>query len=330
MARTGRPPKPTALKVLNGSAEHHPERRNRDEPTPQGVPVMPADLSDAEQEVWRHVTGAMPSGVITAADRDVLRLYCEHLALEGELRGLVRRMGLLVRSSSHAHRDELTKNPLLSALRAEATLVRALAADLGLTPSARSGLHAPATPSRRSHGCPPRPATPHRMSVGPGAGGGGRPGEVGHPIPSVPTPRPSWPGASWRDRLVRLACQRHLDDIVHGKERGLRWDLPEAQRVIDLIAQLRLPSGEPFILQPAQAFIVGSPLRLVRGTAAGASARPTSRWARATARRRSPLPSGIVGLVADGRNAAEVYTAGVTRDQAQLPLGGRPPDGRGL
>ena len=109
--------------------------------------AMPDDLSEAEQAVWRHVTRAMPAGVITAADRDVLRLYCEHLALEAELRGLVRRMGLLVRSSSHAHRDELTKNPLLTALRAEATLVRSLAADLGLTPSARSGLHAPATPS---------------------------------------------------------------------------------------------------------------------------------------------------------------------------------------
>ena len=58
--------------------------------------------------------------------------------------------------------------------------------------------------------------------------------------------------------LVRRACRRHLEDLVHGPARGLRWNLPEAQRVIELIGAMRLPSGEPFTLQPAQAFIVGS------------------------------------------------------------------------
>lgn len=87
----------------------------------------------------------MPSGVITAVDRDLFRIYCEEVALEREIRGLVRRMGLLVRSSSHAQRGELTKNPLLAVLRDHAALVRSFASDLGLTPTARSGIHATRT-----------------------------------------------------------------------------------------------------------------------------------------------------------------------------------------
>ncbi len=58
--------------------------------------------------------------------------------------------------------------------------------------------------------------------------------------------------------LVCQACQRHLDDLRTGKERRLTWHLDEALRVIDLIGRFRLPSGEPFVLQPAQQFIVAS------------------------------------------------------------------------
>ena len=117
-------------------------------------------------------------------------------------------------------------------------------------------------------------------------------------------------------RLVRQACQRHLDDLAHGKERGLEWRLDEAQRVIDLIARFRLPSGEAFILQPAQAFIVGSLFGWFEGSARRFR---TAYVEMGKGNGKTPLAAaiGIVGLVADGRQAAEIYTAGVTRDQAQ-------------
>jgi len=34
-------------------------------------------------------------------------------------------------------------------------------------------------------------------------------------------------------KLVRLACQRHLNDLEHGHERGLRFDDDAAQYAID-------------------------------------------------------------------------------------------------
>lgn len=142
--------RPTALKVLNGSAEHHPERRNPTEPVPTGRPEMPPDLSPAEQAVWHRVLAVLPAGVITAADEGIFQAYCQERALVDELRKLVATSGLIVRSS-HA-RGDVTKNPLLGPLRDRVSLMRALAGDLGLTPAARSGVAAPPARSAQSDG----------------------------------------------------------------------------------------------------------------------------------------------------------------------------------
>ncbi len=119
-------------------------------------------------------------------------------------------------------------------------------------------------------------------------------------------------------KLVRLACRRHLDDLVHGPDRGLVWDLAEANRVIDLIGEMPLPDGSPFVVQPSQAFIVGSVFgwRLLGGL--GARRFRTAYVEEAKGNGKTPLAAriGVVGIVGDGKYAAEVYTAGVTRDQA--------------
>jgi len=118
-------------------------------------------------------------------------------------------------------------------------------------------------------------------------------------------------------RPVRLACRRHLADLIHGRERGLVWDLQEANRVIALIGEMPLPDGSPFVVQPSQAFIIGSVFgwRLADG---GRRFR-TAYVEEGKGNGKTPLAGriGIVGIVGDGRHAAEVYTAGVTRDQAQ-------------
>ena len=117
--------------------------------------------------------------------------------------------------------------------------------------------------------------------------------------------------------LVRAACQRHLDDLAHGAERGLVWDRDAAQRAIDFFPFLRLPSGGPFELQPSQQFIVGS---LFGWKLADGSRRfRTAYVEEGKGNGKTPMAAGvgIIGMVADGHPAAEVYTAGVTRDQAQ-------------
>lgn len=122
---------------------------------------------------------------------------------------------------------------------------------------------------------------------------------------------------------VRNACRRHLDDLKHGPERGLRWDRNAAAYSAGFFPDvLCLNSGQfeglPFHLQPSQAFIVGSLFG----------------WKRADGRRRfrrayieegkgngkSPLMAGIglYCLVADGEARAEVYAAASKKDQAMV------------
>ena len=44
---------------------------------------------------------------------------------------------------------------------------------------------------------------------------------------------------------VRAACQRHLDDLEHGHERGLWFDYEAAQRALDFFPDiLRLNGGQ--------------------------------------------------------------------------------------
>jgi phage terminase large subunit-like protein len=73
-------------------------------------------------------------------------------------------------------------------------------------------------------------------------------------------------GKTVAGRLVRLACERHLRDMEEGPKRGLRWDVGLVRRVVeDFFPRLELPEGAGlFVLQPFQAFIVGSLFGWVR------------------------------------------------------------------
>lgn len=123
---------------------------------------------------------------------------------------------------------------------------------------------------------------------------------------------------------VRDACNRHLSDIKEGSSRGLKFDTPAATKAIEFFSKiLKLNGGqfegEPFYLTPWQEFCVGS----IFGW----------KW-KATNKRRfkmvyietgkgsgkSPLLAGIglICLMADGEQRAEVYSAATKKDQASI------------
>jgi P27 family predicted phage terminase small subunit len=132
----GRIRTPTRLKVLHG--EERPSRINAREPRPGGSPRMPSGMSQDSRRVWRRILrdyGA--TGVLTAADTDVLRLFCDAVARHDQANRLLEASGPLVRRRGGS---ELVRNPLHQIVRDNAVLVRSLARELGLTPSARAGL----------------------------------------------------------------------------------------------------------------------------------------------------------------------------------------------
>ena len=103
---------------------------------------MPLDIGPVAKTVWRRVLREMgATGVITAVDADVLRVYCESVARYLYAVGMLEASGpLITAGGTGARRGELVKNPLHQIVRDNALLLRAFARDLGLTPSARAGL----------------------------------------------------------------------------------------------------------------------------------------------------------------------------------------------
>ncbi|EPK4321776.1 terminase large subunit domain-containing protein, partial [Citrobacter freundii] len=140
---------------------------------------------------------------------------------------------------------------------------------------------------------------------------------------------------------VRLSCQRFLDDLKHGEERGIYFSEPRAQHILNfykfvphvkgaLAGQtIELMDWHVFILINIFGFVIplvneetgevvlrndgsGRPVMVRRfRTAYNEVARKNAK---------STLSSGV-GLYmagADGEGGAEVYSAATTRDQARI------------
>ena len=122
---------------------------------------------------------------------------------------------------------------------------------------------------------------------------------------------------------IRAACVRHLGDLEHGSSRGLHWDRKAVRRVVRFFDEgLCLAGGQfegqPFVLHPSQAFIVGSLFGWQRPDG-------TRRFRRAYIEQgkgsgKSPLAAGVgmYCLLADGEPRAEVYAAASMKSQAMV------------
>jgi phage terminase large subunit-like protein len=122
---------------------------------------------------------------------------------------------------------------------------------------------------------------------------------------------------------VRAQCKRHLRDLLDGHERSLSFDLARAEYALKFFPTvLKLNGGQfennPFILEPAQEFIIGSLFGWVR--ADGTRRFRVAYIEEGKGNGKSPLVAGIglIGLVADKEPRAEVYAAATKKDQAMI------------
>jgi phage terminase large subunit-like protein len=124
-------------------------------------------------------------------------------------------------------------------------------------------------------------------------------------------------------RLVRLACERHLRDLIDGPARGLVWDVDMANRAIEFFPDvLTLTEGEhagkPFQLEPWQMFVIGS---LFGWYGADGYRRFRTAYVEvAKGNGKSPMAGGVglYGLIADDEEGAQIYSAAVVKDQAKI------------
>ncbi|AMV23433.1 Phage Terminase [Gemmata sp. SH-PL17] len=125
-------------------------------------------------------------------------------------------------------------------------------------------------------------------------------------------------------QLVKLACQRHLNDLETASARGLRFDLSEALAAIDFweicphLKGRAAKRGETLKLEGWQRFIIGSVYGWKR---ADGSRRFRVAWvevARKNGKSTLLYPAGLFALALDGEEGAEVYSVATKRDQARL------------
>lgn len=118
---------------------------------------------------------------------------------------------------------------------------------------------------------------------------------------------------------VHLACERHLRDRKDAKRKRLEWRRDRAANAINFFSEiLTLENGEPFALQPFQAFIVGSIFGWYG--ADGCRRFRTAYVEMGKSSGKTPMAAGIglAGLVIDGEGSPEIYSAATTREQAKL------------
>src|SRR4051812_47769434 len=153
-------------------------------------------------------------------------------------------------------------------------------------------------------------------------------------------------GAIVAARLVRLACQRHLNDLRDAGGKGLVWKPADAQEAIDFFPEvLCLPEetdadedveaaanvqpeqGTPFVLTPFQQFIIGSLFGWfsVRVSGATGARREQQRFRiayfeGAKGCGKTPMGAGILilMLVRHGVRGAQLFCAAVTKEQAKI------------
>jgi len=137
MARPGPAPTPSHLRVVRGDRK---DRINTNEPKPKKAkPKCPSWLGKEAKAVWRRTAIQLDlMGLLFEADQDILAAYSVAVVTYKDATKLVEEQGILI----EGRRDGLVTNPAVRVQRDQATLIRMLASEMGLTPSSRTRLKA--------------------------------------------------------------------------------------------------------------------------------------------------------------------------------------------
>ncbi|MBR5010719.1 MAG: phage terminase small subunit P27 family [Clostridia bacterium] len=136
MAKTGRKPKPTALKKLEGNPGKRP--LNELEPVPPNVSIHCPQylLPDARREWKRLAPVLIQMGLLTAADVIPFAAYCTAFARWKEAEEEITKHGSIYKDGE----GRIRPNPYIAIANQQLREIKSLAAEFGLTPSNRSAM----------------------------------------------------------------------------------------------------------------------------------------------------------------------------------------------
>ena len=124
-------------------------------------------------------------------------------------------------------------------------------------------------------------------------------------------------------RWVKLAAQRHVDDLEQGSARGLYFDAEEAQSFIAFFERFLQHSkgrwaGQPFLLLPWQQFAVASLFGWKKADGSRRFSTLYTQVGRKNGKTQLLAGIGLAMLDFDGEPAAEVVFAATKKDQAKI------------
>lgn len=124
-------------------------------------------------------------------------------------------------------------------------------------------------------------------------------------------------------RWVHLACQRHLDDIEHGHERGLVWRPEMADLALEYFSHLRLwkgteYKGKEFVLAPHFQFITSCIMGWYKDDGFRRFEAAHIEMGRKGAKSTYAGGLGAYFLTFDNEHGAEIYCAAVKEVQAKI------------
>jgi P27 family predicted phage terminase small subunit len=153
----GAKPKPTHLKVIEGNPGKR--RLNKREPRPDpAIPEAPEGLEGEALEEWGKVAPELYRlGVLSRLDKAVLAAYCHayarYMAAERILAEMAKRSPQAKALMIQTTNGNWVQNPLVGTANQAAISMVRYAAELGMTPSARSKIEAgPTPPESKFHG----------------------------------------------------------------------------------------------------------------------------------------------------------------------------------
>lgn len=141
----GRKPKPSTLRLLQGKRGHRP--LNSREPKPEtAIPDCPEVVSTlpAAKLKWDELTPKLyRAGILTEVDGDALAAYCTEYAHYVDCENFVRENGSVMTLRDDKGNVKWCQPVPQETLRAKhLEKMRQLLVEFGMTPSARSRLHA--------------------------------------------------------------------------------------------------------------------------------------------------------------------------------------------
>lgn len=139
MARTGRPRKPTHLKLLEGTFRK--DRANSREPKPaRGTPTCPEWLGTAAKAEWRRIIPELRAmGILNRADRATIAAYCQAWSRWQECEAVIDAQGMTFMTE----KGYVCQRPEVTLAAKFSKLCKEYGAALGLNPQARSTVKVP-------------------------------------------------------------------------------------------------------------------------------------------------------------------------------------------